>query len=152
MSVVRSKRFVEWREKREWHAITCKPAFDENPARFEPGDPALLLHLREHGYAVVAGVMSSSSCKLAMSYLWDWLEAAAPKGPTGQQLLDRNDEGTWDCWPEGVEGGILPYFGAGQSAAAWFVRGQPRVSAGDRFQASREQRCVRSAPAIAREL
>jgi hypothetical protein len=46
-----------------------------------------------------------------------------------RRLLDRDDPSTWDLWPEGVEGGILPYFGAGQSHAAWFVRGKPKVVA-----------------------
>ena len=41
----------------------------------------------------------------------------------------REDASTWgnDRWPRGVEGGILPYYGAGQSECAWYVRGRRAV-------------------------
>lgn len=43
----------------------------------------------------------------------------------------RDDPRTWidGSWPRGVEGGILPYFGSGQSTCAWFVRSVPAVRA-----------------------
>jgi hypothetical protein len=45
--------------------------------------------------------------------------------------VNRSDPSTWvdGNWPCGVEGGILPYFGAGQSTCAWFVRSVPAVRA-----------------------
>lgn len=69
-------------------------------------------------------VLSPAECKRALALTWDWLEATAPGG-----VLDRNNTATWGDWPPTVEGGILPYGGAGQSRAAWFVRGRPRVHA-----------------------
>ena len=113
------------RKKNQWHAIELSPIYVETP-RFEPGDPGLLKHLKEHGFAVARAVLSPGECSNALSLLWDWLEGCSRDGasPPG---LDRNDPSTWGQWPASVEGGILPYFGAGQSAAAWFVRGKPRV-------------------------
>lgn len=73
---------------------------------------------------MVAGVLTAAECKRALALLWDWLEAAAPK----PHRLQRDDPTTWHHWPPTVEGGILPYKGAGQSRAAWFVRSRPKVS------------------------
>eukprot|EP00960_Hanusia_phi_P075885 768478-Hanusia_phi.AAC.8 len=45
------------------------------------------------------------------------------------EQVKRTDPTTWnnDNWPRCVEGGIIPFCGAGQSRCAWFVRTHPRV-------------------------
>ena len=73
---------------------------------------------------MVASVLTAVECKCALALMWDWLEAAAPE--PGQ--LQRDDPSTWHHWPPTVEGGILPYRGAGQSKAAWFVRSRLPVA------------------------
>ena len=75
-------------------------------------------------YAVVASVLTPAECKRALALMWDWLEAAAPQ--PGQ--LQRDYPSTWHHWPPTVEGGILPYRGAGQSKVAWFVRSRLLVA------------------------
>ena len=86
----------------------------------------------------------------ALELSWDFVEAASAaqfealqaNAPKAAPCADkgahrdarrtgvmRDDPSTWDNerWPRGVEGGILPYFGAGQSKCAWYVRGKKAV-------------------------
>ena len=98
--------------------------------RFVVGEVGALTFLREHGFVVFRSVLTRPDCQKALSMIWDFLEATAPRGQkASEKRLDRDDPSTWDRWPESVEGGILPYGGAGQSTAAWFVRGIPAVHA-----------------------
>jgi hypothetical protein len=90
--------------------------------RFAPGSPESIAYLREHGYVVIAGVLSPQECDEALALTWDYLEELG----TG---IDRNDWTTWgdDRWPTAVHGGILPGHGIGHSAAQWFIRGVANV-------------------------
>lgn len=90
--------------------------------RFAPGSPESIAYLREHGYVVIAGVLSADETRRALDLTWDYLEELG----TG---IDRNDWATWDDdrWPTAVHGGILPGHGIGHSAAQWFIRSAPAV-------------------------
>src|SRR3954468_21075838 len=65
--------------------------------RFAPGSPESIAYLHEHGYAVIAGVLSPEECETALGLTWDYLEELG----TG---IDRNDWTTWgdDRWPTAV--------------------------------------------------
>lgn len=84
----------------------------------------LSAHLTSHGYAVVGGVLTSAECDEALRLMWDWLEGLG----TG---IVRDDPDTWgdDRWPPTVEGGVVPWWGIGQSDACWLVRSRPAVRA-----------------------
>jgi len=90
--------------------------------RFAPGSAESVAYLREHGYAVIAGVLSPGQTAKALDLTWDYLEGL----DTG---IDRTDWTTWDDdrWPTAVHGGILPGHGVGHSAAQWFIRRAPAV-------------------------
>jgi len=89
---------------------------------FNLNDDNWLKHLREHGYAVVKGVVSPSEVKTAKDLLWDWLESLGSG-------ISRNDMRTWsnNNWPGSTFVGFLSTFGGGQSEASWFLRGLPNV-------------------------
>jgi len=91
-----------------------------NVPRHPPGSRESIAYLREHGYAVIAGVLDRAQCAQALDLTWDYLEALG----TG---IDRRDASTWDDdrWPTSVHGGILPGHGIGHSAAQWFIRAAP---------------------------
>jgi hypothetical protein len=90
--------------------------------RFAPGSARSVAYLREHGYVVIAAVLSPEQCATALGLTWDYLEGLG----TG---IDRADWTTWDDdrWPTAAHGGILPGHGIGHSAAQWFIRGAPAV-------------------------
>ena len=98
-----------------------EPTYVHAP-RFAPGSAESIAYLTDHGYAVIAGVLSSDECAQALELTWDYLEALG----TG---IDRHDWTTWDDdrWPTAVHGGILPGHGIGHAAAQWFIRGVPEV-------------------------
>ena len=83
---------------------------------------AALAYLQQHGYVVYASTLSPGECEQALSLLWEYLEALG----TG---INRHDARTWGevHWPHSVGGGILPWYGIGQSDALWFVRTRPAV-------------------------
>jgi hypothetical protein len=97
------------------------PVYTRVP-RFAPGSAEGMAYLDEHGYAVIANVLSTAEAAHAHDLTWDYLEALG----TG---VDRNDVETWDDdrWPTAVHGGILPGHGIGHSAAQWFIRGVPNL-------------------------
>lgn len=114
-----------WLEARSWHDTALEPRFVpvEEYHRFRRGEIGAASFLREHGFVVFRGVLTQDECDSTLELLWDFLEACEPG-------LSRDDERTWDDhWPRTVEGGILPFNGAGQSAAAWAVRGNKAVHA-----------------------
>jgi len=97
------------------------PTYKHVP-RFAPGSVDGIAYLHEHGYAVIADVLSESQCGRALDLTWDYLEQLE----TG---IDRNDVTTWDDdrWPTAVHGGILPGHGIGHSAAQWYIRAVPNL-------------------------
>ena len=90
--------------------------------RFASGDEAAWLnHLREHGYAILAGVASPSEVEAARSALWDAIERTSPG-------VQRTDPATWSGWKLDSRGFMLQ--GAvTQGRGAWLVRGLPAVRA-----------------------
>ncbi|HEX2590691.1 MAG TPA: phytanoyl-CoA dioxygenase family protein [Rhizomicrobium sp.] len=90
--------------------------------RFAPGSAEGIAYLDEHGYVVIANVLSANESRQALGLTWDYLEQLG----TG---VDRNDVTTWhdDRWPTAVHGGILPGHGIGHSAAQWFIRSAPNL-------------------------
>jgi hypothetical protein len=113
--------FSRWIDTRKWHCRDVVPDYI-NVHRFEPGEAGAKDFLQQHGFVVYRSVLSPTESRTALHLLWNWLEAAAPKG-----RLDRDNPDSWDDWPDTVEGGILPYFGSGQSEGAWYVRSRPKV-------------------------
>jgi len=97
------------------------PVYTHVP-RFEPGSAEASAYLEENGYVVIKSVLSEPDAAHAVSLTWDYLEGLG----TG---ISRHDISTWTAerWPTSVHGAILSFHGIGQSAAQWFVRGQPRV-------------------------
>ncbi|HEY4941490.1 MAG TPA: phytanoyl-CoA dioxygenase family protein [Rhizomicrobium sp.] len=97
------------------------PTYIQVP-RFAPGSAEGMAYLEEHGYVVIANVLSADESRRALDLTWDYLEQLG----TG---VDRNDVTTWDDdrWPTAVHGGILPGHGIGHSAAQWFIRAVPNV-------------------------
>jgi hypothetical protein len=100
---------------------TIEPSY-AHVERFACGSPQSLAYLRDHGYVVVAGVLTDAQCERALDLTWDYLEDL----DTG---IDRHDWRTWgdDRWPTAAHGGILPGHGIGHSAAQWFIRSVPSV-------------------------
>jgi len=85
-------------------------------------ESAWLATLRSEGYVVVPGVLTPDEVEQARDLTWDWLESLG----TG---ISRTEVSTWSNanWPGDKSSGIIASYGAGQSEAAWFVRGGERV-------------------------
>jgi len=85
-------------------------------------EPSWLSTLRTEGYVVVPGVLTQDEVVQARDLTWDWLESLG----TG---ISRTDVSTWTNanWPGDKSSGLIASYGAGQSEAAWFVRGVERV-------------------------
>eukprot|EP00747_Dinoflagellata_sp_TGD_P171059 gnl/TRDRNA2_/TRDRNA2_204167_c0_seq1.p1 gnl/TRDRNA2_/TRDRNA2_204167_c0~~gnl/TRDRNA2_/TRDRNA2_204167_c0_seq1.p1 ORF type:complete len:353 (+),score=41.28 gnl/TRDRNA2_/TRDRNA2_204167_c0_seq1:100-1158(+) len=105
----------------EWPSAAPRPAY-HRPHRLEAGTPDVQFHLAEHGFAVVKEVLTEAECRKAVDLTWDFIEAAT------EGSVSRSDITTWkdDTWP--VRGDVfLLENGANHCAAAWFVRGIPKV-------------------------
>lgn len=91
--------------------------------RFEAGDPALLEYLDEHGYVVVAGVLTDPEVHTAQSLLWKFL--------SDQGGWMRGRPATWTDESFSRMGqryrGIINGRGIGQSELSWFVRTRSEV-------------------------
>ena len=128
-----------------WFASHIRPAFVQ-PRRHARFDEAARQQLEMDGYCVIGGVLSKAECAHALELAWDFVEAASAaqvqeavradetrsasaRASSMAHGVRREDASTWDNerWPRGVEGGILPYLGAGQSTCAWYVRARPAV-------------------------
>lgn len=102
-----------------------QPAYLE-PPRFDPlydADEARE-HFKLHGFAVFRAARSTE-LEQAWEFFWEYVEGLG----TG---VSRDDPRTWtaDRWPSPQFGtGIMPFFGVGQSAFMWYLRGLPRVRA-----------------------
>jgi len=82
--------------------------------RFEPGDPAALEHVNEHGYAVIS-VLSLEECAIALSKFWRFIEAAG-------HGVRRDDPSSWT--DEAWQASLPPT----HAEPLWFVRGVPKVA------------------------
>ena len=97
--------------------------WDEVP-RFEPDDPALLIHLEEHGFAVVANALNAAEVETAKTMLWSFLTQAAG--------MKRDDPSTWggSFFQVGTPAtGIMHAKGVGHAEHSWYVRSRTRVIA-----------------------
>jgi hypothetical protein len=112
------------------------------PRRHATFDGEARSQLAADGYCVIAAALNHAECARALELAWDYVEAAsaaqaALEGhvvtasglPAQCAVVERDCAETWTAWPACVEGGILPYFGAGHSQCSWFVRTVPRVRA-----------------------
>merc|ERR1711892_116208 len=80
--------------------------------------PSWLTALRTQGYVVIPATLAQDQVVRARELTWDWLESLGSG-------LSRSDMTTWrnENWPGELTSGIVASSGAGQSEAAWFVRG-----------------------------
>lgn len=100
------------------------PSIDVSPCpRFEYDSGLWLEYLQEHGYAVVAGVLSLSEVEHAHDLLWKHL------GEAGDWV--RSEPDTWSNDSFDRMGmtctGIMNKRGVGQSDVSWFCRTRPKV-------------------------
>ncbi len=109
------------RDRIDWWTSSVTPKFitaESDGAVIDSADPGLGEKMRRRmnstGYCVVRGALSGGEVAEALSLMLDYLEAA--------RVVVKED-----VWPECVEGGILPYYGAGQSKCAWYARSRPGV-------------------------
>lgn len=105
-----------------------------------------------HGFVVVSGVLSTRECQDALALAWDWMEAASEAEafvvqqqqqqkhatkPRQKKVIHRKDLSSHSskdgpatsCFflPRTVEGGLMPFYGAGHSSFAWKIRSHPKV-------------------------
>jgi hypothetical protein len=110
------------------------------PRRHATFDDEARSQLAADGFCVIAAALDHSACARTLEFAWDYVEAAsaaqaALEGRAITSVVQRDRAETWApaaaalAWPACVEGGILPYFGAGHSQCCWFVRTAPRVRA-----------------------
>jgi len=108
---------------------SLKPRCDEDlldvseSPRFDVEDPSFLVHLQEHGYAIVKDVASLSDRNTAETMLWQFL--------TENAGFDRADPSTWsdeNFERIGCTGtGIIDGAGISQSDFVWHLRLLPAV-------------------------
>ena len=123
---ISSKDLVGAEEKlyaKGWPESLPPPQYKQVP-RFPVGDVGVLQHLEDHGFAVVADVLSPEEVSTAISKLWDFMEGMG----TG---IDRDDITSWtnDHWMENSEpgSGLMSQHGLGHAEALWYVRGIPKL-------------------------
>lgn len=93
-----------------------------------------------HGFMIVSGVLGQQECDQAMEAAWDWIEVASDAereqdtracndNSSAVQPVRRQDISTLDStyFPRSVEGGMMPFCGAGHSKFAWMIRSNPKV-------------------------
>lgn len=94
--------------------------------RFSFQDPEALtngiLHLEQHGYAIISDVLDVSEVNTAKYLIWQHLESL--KAP---YKIKRGHIQTWNIWPGRHEAGIIEDFGVGNSQAQWFIRSIPAI-------------------------
>lgn len=124
---IRRRVAARERRKRQWIAAgTPNGELDSSSAspRFAPSaTAAVLAHLDEHGYAVVAGVARPHEVETAKQLLWNFLSSAAG--------MRRDEPETWTNGRFVAVGdptnGIVGGNGFGQSRFCWFLRTLPLV-------------------------
>lgn len=106
--------------------------------RDDSGREALLAHLDEHGFAVVAGVADEADVATAKDHLWDFLETetASALENGGVQSIGAWRRGQPHTWSDAGFGrvgtqhnGIISAKGIGQSQLLWHCRTLPGVRA-----------------------
>jgi hypothetical protein len=106
-----------------WPAHLPPPVYRRVP-RYAVGDASVREHLEQHGFAVVAEVLTPAEVKSSVDKLWDFMEGMG----TG---IDRADISTWgnEHWMENSDPGIglMSGHGLGHSEALWYVRGVPAL-------------------------
>jgi len=94
--------------------------------RFDITDPeqedAMLRHLDEHGYAVVANVAVEEQVELGINMFWDFWERAAVRGP-----IKRHDLESYKHWMGNAANGILVGAKENHNDFAWNTRTLPLV-------------------------
>jgi ectoine hydroxylase-related dioxygenase (phytanoyl-CoA dioxygenase family) len=108
-----------------WPSGVKAPTYVRAP-RLALGSEESLAYLDEHGYAVIADVLSPKEVEHTLGLQWDFMEGLS----TG---IDRNNPSTWtnEQWQpgKGAGTGILGSFGVGHNTAQWYLRTRPRVKA-----------------------
>jgi len=105
--------------------INEKRIESRQPPRFSLNDPETYLSfLEEHGFVVIADVLSSDEVEEAKGLFWDWMEGLGSG-------IDRNDINTWinKKWPAKARfgTGVIHTCGIGQSDLQWYTRTRPAV-------------------------
>jgi len=105
--------------------INEKRIESRQPPRFALDDTeSYLSFLDEHGFVVIANVLSSDEVQEAKGLIWDWMEGLGSG-------IDRNDINTWinKNWPSKARfgTGVIHTCGVGQSDAQWYIRTRPPV-------------------------
>jgi len=79
-------------------------------------------HLKEHGWAVVKGVVSKEKCEQFYGGMWDFMARFG----TG---IDRNDRATWkdENWPPALHGGLMHGYGVGHEQFVWDARSEEGI-------------------------
>ena len=132
---------------------TTTNTVSENNKQDDRIPPDLLRRsLETHGFVVVSNVLTTEECREALNLAWDWMEAASAaeahlgsskqpptsttKNNNNIRVVDRTDPSTHhhcsrdggEVWfPRAVEGGLMPFYGAGHSSLAWKIRSHPAV-------------------------
>jgi len=111
------------------HVMTPKPrsafgpvAIMEMPDFQLEQSQAWLAHLQANGVVRIRGVLSPEEISASKELFWDWLESLGGGAR-------RNDPTTWtdENIPGLLDKGFFCTRGGGQCAAAWSIRGHPRV-------------------------
>ncbi|EKX51841.1 hypothetical protein GUITHDRAFT_134183 [Guillardia theta CCMP2712] len=120
-------------EADKWHArnVRLQRGGEEKAGAFNETTRS---QLASQGFAVISAVLRQDECAKAVDLAWDFVEAASKaknrvlKGDYSNHV-DRADPDTWHNgnWPRCVEGGIIPFCGAGQSRCAWYVRSHHKI-------------------------
>lgn len=130
-----------WKESSCYDSVKSLPfewLCDSNGGNLSmPISMKILNAMEHHGFLVVSGVLEESECDEAMSAAWDWMEAASDaelqldNNSSEEDVLpvQRQDLTTLGSvyFPRSVEGGMMPFYGAGHSKFAWLVRSNPKV-------------------------
>eukprot|EP00928_Gymnodinium_smaydae_P064238 TRINITY_DN47633_c0_g1_i1.p1 TRINITY_DN47633_c0_g1~~TRINITY_DN47633_c0_g1_i1.p1 ORF type:complete len:432 (-),score=64.15 TRINITY_DN47633_c0_g1_i1:44-1339(-) len=142
-----------WRQCLRWRHQSCGEGLRHlrsggaalsDDYRFSPHDTSGWKRaLHEHGVTVLAGVLSKAEVLYVRDLVWSWLEClpkvknssdvACSSGSSEHVMGIRRDAvDTWTTldgrWPsDNSQTGIVCSRGAGQSPAAWYVRGHDAV-------------------------
>jgi hypothetical protein len=93
------------------------PKYESVP-RLPAGSPESVDYLNEHGYVVIASVLSDDEVERAVGHAWDFVEQCEPDG-----RLRRDDPASWSAnWPSNWQAR-----GSNHCAAMWYIRAAPGV-------------------------
>jgi hypothetical protein len=98
-----------------------------------------LCHLQKFGFAIFSNVLDQNECHHGLQLAFDFMRAAteAERHINTSSMASTNNNNNGDSaqaipelpvlYPRHVEGGIIPFYGAGQSSVAWYVRSKPKI-------------------------